>query len=258
MLSCPMLQSASYFARTTIALVWSFVCCLSALILALLSTRLIPFVLNKIGSQMWSANMLKIAGINRPKISFSSDAANFQNWPAKAIIVSNHASQIDINVCASVIPRPIVYLAKASIRKVPVLGLLNARIGTVFIDRSNPNAAKKSVENLQASLTNGISVIVYPEGTRSSTGELNPFKKGAFHLAAGANVPGIPMHVHGTRKVLPKGGLLLRPNPVHVRFGEPVYAKDSSNKGIADLTKTSFRQVNEMRSWHLEHVETPD
>lgn len=258
MLSCSMLHSVSYCARTTIALIWSFVCCLSALILALLSKRLIPFVLTKIGSQMWSANMLKIAGVNRPTLSFSSDAAKFQNWPAKAIIVSNHASQLDINVCASVIPRPIVYLAKASIRKVPVLGLLNARVGTVFIDRSNPTAAKKSVENLQASLANGISVIVYPEGTRSSTGELNPFKKGAFYLAAGADVPVIPMHVHGTRKVLPKGGLLLRPNPVHVRFGEPVYAKDSSNMGIADLTKSSFKQVDEMRNWHLKHVDTPD
>ena len=202
--------------------------------------------------------MLKIAGVNRPVLSFSSDAAKFENWPAKAIIVSNHASQIDINVCASMIPRPIVYLAKASIRKVPILGLLNARVGTVFIDRSNPNAAKKSVENLQASLANGISVIVYPEGTRSSTGELNPFKKGAFYLAAGADIPVIPMHVHGTRKVLPKGGLLLRPNPVYVRFGEPFYAKDSSSKGIADLTKSSFKQVDEMRSWHMRHVNTPD
>ncbi len=253
-----MVHSVFYFARTTIALIWSFVCCLFALILALSSKRLIPFVLTEIGSRMWSVNILKIAGINRPTLSFSSDAAKFQNWPTKAIIVSNHASQIDINVCASVIPRPIVYLAKASIRKVPVLGLLNARVGTVFIDRSNPNSAKKSVENLQASLRNGISVIVYPEGTRSSTGELKSFKKGAFYLAAGANVPVIPMHVHGTRKVLPKGGLLLRPNPVHVRFGEPIYAKDASSVGVADLTKSSFAQVDEMRSWHLNHVQTPD
>jgi hypothetical protein len=64
--------------------------------------------------------------------------------------------------------------------------------------------------------------------------------------------------VHGTRKVLPKGGLLLRPNPVYVRFGEPFYVKDSSSKGIADLTKSSFKQVDEMRSWHMGHIDTPD
>ena len=244
--------------RTVLGLVWSAISCLTALVLALLSKRLIPFVLTQIGSQMWSANMLRISGINRPKVTFVSDKAQFKNWPEKAIIVCNHASQLDINVCANVIPRPIVYLAKASIRKVPILGLLNERVGTVFIDRSNPSAAKASVDNLLKSLSKGISVIVYPERTRSTNGELNAFKKGAFYLAAGANVPVIPMHVHGTRQVLPKGGWLLRPNPVHVRFGEPILADSASAADIACLSKASFDSVSFMREFHLSHVETPD
>lgn len=244
--------------RTVLGLIWSAISCLVALILALMSKKFIPFVLTRIGSQMWSANMLRISGINRPAVTFVSDEAQFSKWPDQAIMVCNHASQLDINVCASVIPRPIVYLAKASIRKVPVLGLLNERVGTVFIDRSNPSAAKASVDNLLTSLSNGISVIVYPEGTRTTSGELNAFKKGAFYLAAGANVPIIPMHVHGTRKVLPKGGWLLRPNPVHVRFGEPLRAASSSTADIAVLTKAAFQSVSSMRDWHQHHVNTPD
>lgn len=244
--------------RSVLGLIWSAISCLVALILALMSKKFIPFVLTRIGSQMWSANMLRISGINRPVVTFVSDEAQFSKWPDQAIVVCNHASQLDINVCASVIPRPIVYLAKASIRKVPVLGLLNERVGTVFIDRSNPSAAKASVDNLLTSLSNGISVIVYPEGTRTISGELNSFKKGAFYLAAGANVPIIPMHVHGTRKVLPKGGWLLRPNPVHVRFGEPLRAASSSIADIAVLTKAAFQSVSSMRDWHQRHVNTPD
>jgi 1-acyl-sn-glycerol-3-phosphate acyltransferase len=244
--------------RSVLGLIWSAISCLVALILALMSKKFIPFVLTRIGSQMWSANMLRISGINRPVVTFVSDEAQFSKWPDQAIMVCNHASQLDINVCASVIPRPIVYLAKASIRKVPVLGLLNERVGTVFIDRSNPSAAKASVDNLLTSLSNGISVIVYPEGTRTISGELNSFKKGAFYLAAGANVPIIPMHVHGTRKVLPKGGWLLRPNPVHVRFGEPLRAASSSIADIAVLTKAAFQSVSSMRDWHQRHVNTPD
>jgi 1-acyl-sn-glycerol-3-phosphate acyltransferase len=244
--------------RSVLGLIWSAISCLVALILALMSKKFIPFVLTRIGSQMWSANMLRISGINRPAVTFVSDEAQFSKWPDQAIVVCNHASQLDINVCASVIPRPIVYLAKASIRKVPVLGLLNERVGTVFIDRSNPSAAKASVDNLLTSLSNGISVIVYPEGTRTISGELNSFKKGAFYLAAGANVPIIPMHVHGTRKVLPKGGWLLRPNPVHVRFGEPLRAASSSIADIAVLTKAAFQSVSSMRDWHQRHVNTPD
>ena len=244
--------------RSVLGLIWSAISCLVALILALMSKKFIPFVLTRIGSQMWSANMLRISGINRPAVTFVSVEAQLSKWPDQAIIVCNHASQLDINVCASVIPRPIVYLAKASIRKVPVLGLLNERVGTVFIDRSNPSAAKASVDNLLTSLSNGISVIVYPEGTRTISGELNSFKKGAFYLAAGANVPIIPMHVHGTRKVLPKGGWLLRPNPVHVRFGEPLRAASSSIADIAVLTKAAFQSVSSMRDWHQRHVNTPD
>ena len=244
--------------RSVLGLIWSAISCLVALILALMSKKFIPFVLTRIGSQMWSANMLRISGINRPVVTFVSDEAQFSKWPDQAIMVCNHASQLDINVCASVIPRPIVYLAKASIRKVHVLGLLNERVGTVLIDRSNPSAAKASVDNLLTSLSNGISVIVYPEGTRTISGELNSFKKGAFYLAAGANVPIIPMHVHGTRKVLPKGGWLLRPNPVHVRFGEPLRAASSSIADIAVLTKAAFQSVSSMRDWHQRHVNTPD
>ncbi|MBV43052.1 MAG: hypothetical protein CL834_08465 [Crocinitomicaceae bacterium] len=244
--------------RTFVGLVWSAISCLIALFLALLSKRFIPFVLTRIGSQMWSANMLRISGINRPKVTFTSDAAQFIYWPEKAIVICNHASQIDINVCAKVIPRPIVYLAKASLRKVPILGLLNERVGTVFIDRSNPNAAKVSVDNLLHSLSKGISVIVYPEGTRSTDGELNAFKKGAFYLAAGAKVPVIPMHVHGTRKVLPKGGWLLRPNSVHVRFGEPIHPDSPSADDITRMTKTAYESVSSMREWHQNNVDTPD
>ncbi len=244
--------------RTLVALLWSAISCLIALGLVLCSKRFIPFVLSRIGRQMWSSNMLRISGINRPSITFVSEAAHFDRWPKEVIIVSNHASQLDINVCSNVIPRPIVYLAKQSIRKVPVLGLLNERVGTVFIDRKNSDSAKQSVDNLMASLSKGISVIVYPEGTRSTDGVLLRFKKGAFYLASDANVPVIPMHVHGTRKVLPKNGFLLRSNPVHVRFGEPVYPSGNSTEAITGLTNACFDQVSMMRKWHNTNVNTPD
>ena len=149
-------------------------------------------------------------------------------------------------------------MAKQSIRKVPVLGLFNERVGTVFIDRKNPTAAKRSVDNLMASLAKGISVIVYPEGTRSPDGELLRFKKGAFFLAADAGVPVIPMHVHGTRTVLAKGKFLLTPNPVHVRFGELQYPTGKSQEDIVALADACFAEVNNMRTWHQSHVATPD
>ena len=153
--------------------------------------------------------MLRIVGNPEVNVSLESSDAAFDQWPSQAIFIANHRSQLDINASAAAIPHPIVYLSKASVRRVPILGLLNERIGTVFIDRSNPTAAKQSVDRLISTLKRGISVIVYPEGTRSKDGTMLPFKKGAFHLAAKSQAVIIPLHIHGTRTALPKGGFLM-------------------------------------------------
>lgn len=203
--------------------------------------------------------MLRIIGNPSPTVTFETPEASFEHWPETAIFVANHASQLDINASAATIPHPIVYLAKASIRKVPVLGLLNERVGTVFIDRSNPSAAKKSVDRLLTTLDRGISVIVYPEGTRSKDGQLLPFKKGAFHLAAKAQTPIIPLHIHGTRKALPKGGFILRKNPVHVRFGAPIHPPIGDGaQELQNFVEAGQQTVQRMKEWHSAHVATPD
>jgi len=244
---------------TFAAFIWSAFCCVFALTVILLNRNAARWVLLRIGKELWSANMMRIIGNWRPQITFSSEDAKFDNWPKEAIFISNHASQLDINASASAIPYPIVYLAKNSIRKVPVLGLLNERVGTVFIDRSNPTAAKKSVDGLLQTLNRGISVIVYPEGTRSEDGSIRKFKKGAFHLAQKAQVPIIPLHIHGTRRALPKGSFRVRSNPVHVRFGKPIFPplKDDASS-LNGFVERGQYAVEQMRKWHLEHVDTPD
>lgn len=244
--------------RALVALIWSAICCIVALLATLISKRLVRWVLTDIGAEMWSRNMIRIAGNKNVHVSFANEDLSFDHWPEKAIFIANHSSQLDINASASAIPRPIVYLAKESIRKVPVLGLLNERVGTVFINRDNPMAARESVKRLHVTLNKGISVIVYPEGTRSSTGELGRFKKGAFYLAAEANVPIIPLHIHGTRKALPKKSLRLSANPIHVRFGEPIYPRGLNPNQINDFLTAGFQSISDMRQWHLKNIATPD
>ncbi len=203
--------------------------------------------------------MLRIAGNKQVNITFDDPQAQFDQWPSTAIFIANHCSQLDINASAASIPYPTVYLSKASVRKVPILGLLNERVGTVFIDRSNPTAAKQSVDRLLETLNRGISVIVYPEGTRSKDGELLPFKKGAFHLAAKSQTAIIPLHIHGTRSALPKGGLLMRKNPIHIRFGKPLLPPNGD--GAEDLqvfVAEGKKSVANMKAWHAANNNTPD
>lgn len=203
--------------------------------------------------------MLRIAGNRKVNITFDGPQAQFDQWPNTAIFIANHCSQLDINASAASIPYPIVYLSKASVRKVPILGLLNERVGTVFIDRSNPKAAKQSVDRLLDTLKRGISVIVYPEGTRSKDGELLPFKKGAFHLAAKSQTTIIPLHIHGTRSALPKGGLLMRKNPIHIRFGKPLLPPTGDDTdALQAFVAEGHKAVANMKAWHAANVTTPD
>lgn len=254
-----MLNLVASLFRTAIALKWSAFCCTYALCTILIRPKSAKFVLSGIGSNLWSKNMLRIVGNKRVNITFESSQAAFEQWPRTAIFIANHSSQLDINASAAAIPYPIVYLSKASVRKVPILGLLNERVGTVFIDRSNPSAAKKSVDRLLDTLNRGISVIVYPEGTRSKDGELLPFKKGAFHLAAKSQTPIIPLHIHGTRTTLPKGGFLMRKNPIHVRFGAPILPpKDDEPGSLQTFVEEGQRAVERMKVWHSQTIQTPN
>lgn len=254
-----MLNLVTSVLRTAIALKWSVFCCTYALCTILIRPRSAKFVLTGIGSNLWSKNMLRIAGNRKVNITFDGPQAQFDQWPSTAIFIANHCSQLDINASAASIPYPIVYLSKASVRKVPILGLLNERVGTVFIDRSNPKAAKQSVDRLLDTLKRGISVIVYPEGTRSKDGELLPFKKGAFHLAAKSRTTIIPLHIHGTRSALPKGGLLMRKNPIHIRFGKPLLPPTGDDTdALQAFVAEGYKAVANMKAWHAANLTTPD
>lgn len=253
------LNGVASVVRTVIALIWSAFCCTYALCTILLRPHAAKFVLSGIGSNLWSKNMLRIVGNKHVNITFEGPQAHFDQWPSTAIFIANHCSQLDINASAASIPYPIVYLSKASVRKVPILGLLNERVGTVFIDRSNPTAAKLSVDRLLETLNRGISVIVYPEGTRSKDGELLPFKKGAFHLAAKSRTAIIPLHIHGTRLALPKGGLLMRKNSIHIRFGQPLLPPTGDDaRALQAFVEEGQQSVARMKAWHSAHINTPD
>ena len=151
-----MLRFIASCFRTLLGLLWSTVCCSYALVTILIKPSAATYVLTTIGSNMWSKNMLRIVGNPEVNVSFESSDAAFDQWPSQAIFIANHRSQLDINASAAAIPHPIVYLSKASVRRVPILGLLNERVGTVFIDRSNPTAAKQSVDRLISTLKRGI------------------------------------------------------------------------------------------------------
>lgn len=199
------------------AVIWTVKACTLALLVLIPTKRWSGWVLRRIGGQFWSQTLLRIVSkglvVEPPPNGI---------WPNRAIYIANHTSQLDINAIFASIPHPVIFLSKASVRKVPFLGWANARVGTVFVERGQLESAVKAAHDLRKRLDEGKVVFVFPEGTRSATGELLPFKKGAFRLAVDAGVPIVPLWISGTREALPKGAFLIRRKAIRVKFGTPI------------------------------------
>ena len=138
------------------------------------------------------------------------------------VIASNHQSWFDIFLLAAVLPGSLRFVAKKELAAVPLLGRAMRRAGHVFIDRQNRQAAFGAYDEAAEAIRAGISAVVFPEGTRSRTGELLPFKKGPFVLAIAARVPLVPAYCAGTFTLLPKGSWRIRPHPIALVFGAPI------------------------------------
>jgi len=137
------------------------------------------------------------------------------------IYVANHVSWFDVFALASIIPR-FRFIAKKELRRIPVWGRAVSKVAAIYIDRQNRKAAFDAYNDAAAQVRTGISVVVCPEGTRGTTYELRPFKKGPFVLAIAAQAPVIPCVVYGTREIQPKGAIRIRAGVAEITLLEPV------------------------------------
>lgn len=167
--------------------------------------------------QQWSRLMLRVVGA---RVTYEGTEHSRSRLPC--IFASNHESNVDIWAICPAVPGPTRFLAKQSLFRIPFLGWGMTAAGFIPIDRSNRGKAIRSLKRAAEKIRSGNPVILFPEGTRSRAGGLQPFKKGPFHLALQARVPVIPVAITGSWNVMPPGGIAVRPGPVTVRFLPPV------------------------------------
>jgi 1-acyl-sn-glycerol-3-phosphate acyltransferase len=157
------------------------------------------------------------------------------------LVMSNHQSLYDIPVLFEVIGPNIRMITKHELFRVPLFGNALAAGGFISIDRSNRHAAIVSLEHARQLLASGTHVWIAPEGTRSRTGQLLPFKKGAFYLALEALLPILPVTLRGTRSTLPAKGVRSTPGArVDVRIHPCIHPGPYAargKRGRADLMK---------------------
>lgn len=159
------------------------------------------------------------------------------------VIVCNHNSMMDVPVTTPFMPRAVKTMAKKSISRVPVFGLIYS-FGSVLVDRKSEESRHESYLQIKRMLALGLDVVIYPEGTRNRTSDpLKPFYDGAFRLAIDTGNPVIPALIFNTKKVMPINKLFyLMPYKLHLHF---LPAINSINISTTDLKEKAFKVMSE-------------
>ncbi|MBM2805573.1 MAG: 1-acyl-sn-glycerol-3-phosphate acyltransferase [Deltaproteobacteria bacterium] len=169
-------------------------------------------------NQFWTWIILRVAGI-RLKV----DGLENVDPKRQYVFIVNHQSNIDIPVLVQALAEfQLRWMAKKELLRVPFFGWAMWATKHVTVDRSDPQDAVKSLARAKERLGAGISLVIYPEGTRSRDGRLQRFKKGGFLLAVQANTPIVPVTVNGSAKLLPAGAWRLRPGTIDITIDKPV------------------------------------
>ena len=139
------------------------------------------------------------------------------------VFVANHQSFLDVFAVYGWLPNNFKWLMKKEIRRVPFVGTACAVAGHIFVDRSNPRAALQSMEKVKKELVDGISTVIFPEGTRTKTGEIGRFKQGAFKIAMDMELPVVPITLNGFYKAMPSGQPFANPySHLSLHIGKPI------------------------------------
>ena len=166
----------------------------------------------------WSRFLLRLAGIR-----LEIEGLENLRPGREQVIVANHQSLFDILALFAALPVSLRFIAKIELSRIPVFGGAMRQAGHVFIDRSDLRQAIRAMRAAGERMRReGLTLGVFPEGTRSRDGRLQPFKKGSFVLAIETGTRLVPVAVQGGRAILPKGRRLLRPGPMRVRCAPAV------------------------------------
>jgi putative phosphoserine phosphatase / 1-acylglycerol-3-phosphate O-acyltransferase len=169
----------------------------------------------------WGDFSVALAGV---RVDLTGEEHLWSDRPC--VFLFNHQSNFDGLLMMKLLRRDVTAVAKKEVRLLPVVGAVFALGDVIFIDRSDHDGAVAALDEAADRVRQGLSVAIAPEGTRQPSPRLGTFKKGAFHLARTAGVPLVPIVIHNSLDVLPRGSKVMRPATVRVEVLDPVPTSD--------------------------------
>ncbi|MBN2440411.1 MAG: 1-acyl-sn-glycerol-3-phosphate acyltransferase [Spirochaetales bacterium] len=228
-----------YMLRTLLLFVWVIFSTLFYGFICLLFGTFVEKIAYGI-SILWSKHLAFFCGVK----VISHGAENID--PKKNYLyVSNHESYSDIVALFLGIPYRLSFIAKKSLFLIPFWGWAIYLIGHIPIDRSNPKKAKKSIEKACKKIQKEHrSIFGFPEGTRSRSGKMAPFKLGLFGMAITTGIDVVPIALRGTREVMTPGSFIIRPHPVYLDILPPISVKGYTQRNKNELAQKTWDAIH--------------
>ena len=189
-------------------------------------------------SKLWAYTMLAVSLVRTEIINKDKILGR-----TSYIIISNHQSLYDIIALVTSLGIQFRWIIKKEILKVPIFGYGLYASRNIFIDRSNTASAIESINKGFDRLPKGVSVMVFAEGTRSPDGKIHEFKKGGFVTAVRRKIPILPVTVNGSRRIMPKGSLAMKPGKIQIVIGDPIDTSSYTNDTVQELIDKTHQVV---------------
>ena len=189
---------------------------------------------SRIASRYVAANWGKIIAWLTPMFATVEGAENLDT-NRTYVVVCNHQSQYDIFLVYGWLNLDLKWVMKAEIRKIPGVGVGCEKAGHIFVDRGNPEQARKAVSEALERVRDGVGILFFAEGSRSITGKLRPFKKGAFRLAASQGLPILPITIVGTRDIQRPKSMLITPGKARLVIHPAIEVQGDDPQEIREL-----------------------
>jgi 1-acyl-sn-glycerol-3-phosphate acyltransferase len=160
------------------------------------------------------------------------------------VFVLNHQSIFDVFVVYGWLPYIFKWMMRSELRKIPFVGKACEAAGHIFVNRANPSAAKASILKAESQLRNGISVVIFPEGTRTYTGAMGKFKRGAFQIAADLSLPIVPVTLKGSFERMQRNSPHITPGVIEMRIHKPMDMNFFRPEQTEELIQRTWDKIN--------------